>query len=135
MLVLKASPSARRMCPVLDSLLFVERTPVTHIKKIAFINSERASTMNIYVGNLPYNVSDEDLNTLFAEYGEIETAKVIKDRYSGQSKGFGFVEMPSNSEADQAIKGLNGHFFNGRTIKVNPANPGGKKSTSRKKRY
>ncbi len=91
--------------------------------------------MNIYVGNLPYTVSDEDLNTLFAEYGEIETAKVIKDRYSGQSKGFGFVEMPSNSEADQAIKGLNGHFINGRTIKVNPANPGGKKSTSRKKRY
>jgi len=84
--------------------------------------------MNIYIGNLPHSVKDDDLRTMFAEFGEVQDAKVVIDRFSKRSKGFGFVEMPSNSEADQAIKSLNGKFMDGRNIKVNPANPGGKKN-------
>jgi RNA recognition motif-containing protein len=84
--------------------------------------------MNIYVGNLAFNVTGDDLRDLFAAYGNVESAKVITDRFSGRSKGFGFVEMPSNSEADQAIKALNKIGVKGRNIKVNPADPGGKRS-------
>jgi len=83
--------------------------------------------MNIYVGNLSYNVKEDQLRELFEEFGEVETAKIIMDKFSGRSKGFGFVEMPSNSEADQAIKALNGKQIDERNIKVNPANPGGKR--------
>ncbi len=90
--------------------------------------------MNIYVGNLAFTVTEEELKTLFSEFGEIESVKVITDRYTGQNKGFGFVEMPSNSEADKAIKALNGKFINGRNIKVNPADSGGKRQKT-KKRY
>ncbi len=93
--------------------------------------------MNIYIGNLAYSVTQEDLQTLFAEFGEVQEAKVIKDHRSNQSKGFGFVEMPSNSEADQAIKALNGKFIGGRNIKVNPADSGRKKKkrSSFRRRY
>jgi RNA recognition motif-containing protein len=84
--------------------------------------------MNIYVGNLPYSVSEDDLKTMFSEFGTTESVKIIQDQYSGRSKGFGFVEMPDNSEADQAVKALNGKFVDGRNIKVNPADPGGKRS-------
>ena len=83
--------------------------------------------MNIYVGNLSYNVKEDQLRELFEEFGEVETAKIIMDKFSGRSKGFGFVEMPSNSEADQAIKALNGKQIDDRNIKVNQANPGGKR--------
>ena len=79
--------------------------------------------MNIYVGNLAYEVSDEDLNKAFAAFGEVVSAKVIKDGYSGRSKGFGFVEMSNNAEAEAAINGLNGSEIKGRAIKVNEANP------------
>ncbi len=79
--------------------------------------------MNIYVGNLPYNVTENDLREAFAAYGEVSSASVISDKFSGQSKGFGFVEMPSNSEADAAIKGLNESSLGGRQIKVNQAKP------------
>jgi RNA recognition motif-containing protein len=93
--------------------------------------------MNIYVGNLSFSVTDESLTTMFSEFGKVESAKVIMDRYSGKSKGFGFVEMPDNSEADQAIKALNGKQIDGRNIKVNQANPGGKrtKKTFNRRRY
>ena len=93
--------------------------------------------MNIYVGNLSYAVTEDDLRSIFTEFGEVNSVNIIKDRFSGQSKGFGFVEMPSNSEADQAIKALNGKFIEGRNIKVNQANPGGKKSrrSSGQRRY
>ncbi|MFO8113729.1 MAG: RNA-binding protein [Desulfosalsimonadaceae bacterium] len=84
--------------------------------------------MNIYIGNLSFTTTGEDLRTMFAEFGEVAEAKVIMDRHANRSKGFGFVEMPSNSEADQAIKALNGKAIDGRNIKVNPADPGGKKS-------
>jgi RNA recognition motif-containing protein len=93
--------------------------------------------MNIYVGNLSYQVKEDSLRSMFEEFGEIESAQVIIDKFTGRSKGFGFVEMPSNSEADQAIKALNGKFVEGRNIKVNQANPGGKKSgrASGRRRY
>jgi RNA recognition motif-containing protein len=89
--------------------------------------------MNIYVGNLAFDVTDEELKTMFADFGEVESAKIIKDRFSGRSKGFGFVEMPNNSEADQAIKALNRYFIKGQNIKVNPADPGGKRSSKKRK--
>ncbi|MBK1700611.1 RNA recognition motif domain-containing protein [Thiococcus pfennigii] len=79
--------------------------------------------MNIYVGNLPYSVTDSDLREAFSRFGEVSQVNVITDRFSGESKGFGFVEMSSNSQADAAIKGLNGTDLNGRNITVNQAKP------------
>ena len=87
--------------------------------------------MNIYIGNLSFNTTEDTLKTLFAEFGDIESIKVIKDRFSGRPKGFGFIEMPSNSEADQAIKALNGNRIDGNNIKVNPADSGGKRKKKR----
>ena len=79
--------------------------------------------MNIYVGNLAYDVTDADLKTAFEAYGEVATANVIKDQYSDRSKGFGFVEMPDQAQAQAAIGGLNGKDLNGRTLNVNEARP------------
>ena len=79
--------------------------------------------MNIYVGNLAFNVTGEDLKTAFEAYGRVESANIISDKFSGQSKGFGFVDMPDNSEADKAMKALNGIALKGRNIKVNQAKP------------
>ena len=79
--------------------------------------------MNIYVGNLPFSVTEEDLKRAFEAYGQVATANVIKDQYSNQSKGFGFVEMEDQAEAQAAISGLNGKDLNGRTITVNEARP------------
>ncbi len=87
--------------------------------------------MNIYVGNLPYNLTDDDLKAAFSEFGEVSSANIIMDKMSGQSKGFGFVEMPDDSEADQAIKALNESALNGRNIKVNQARPRGERSPRR----
>lgn len=79
--------------------------------------------MNIYVGNLSYDIDDRELERLFEEHGSVSSAKVIMDRYSGQSKGFGFVEMPDNSEALNAISALNEQEVAGRTLRVNEARP------------
>jgi RNA recognition motif-containing protein len=79
--------------------------------------------MNIYVGNLAYSVTEDDLRAAFGAYGEVASASVIKDKVTGQSKGFAFVEMPNNSEADAAIKGLNEKPLKGRPVKVNQAKP------------
>ncbi|MGF1614702.1 MAG: RNA recognition motif domain-containing protein [Gammaproteobacteria bacterium] len=79
--------------------------------------------MNIYVGNLPYTVTEDELTNMFAEYGEVSSANIITDKYSGESKGFGFVEMPRQSDAEEAIKALNGSSVKGRSIKVNQARP------------
>jgi RNA recognition motif-containing protein len=87
--------------------------------------------MNIYVGNLDYSVSEDDLKNAFSEFGEVSRVSMIKDQFSGQSKGFGFVEMPNNSEADQAIKALNGKQLKGREIKVNQAKPKGDRPKGR----
>jgi RNA recognition motif-containing protein len=81
--------------------------------------------MNIYVGNLPYSVTETELREAFSRFGTVSQANVISDRFSGESKGFGFVEMDDNAEADAAIKGLNGTNLRGRTIKVNQAKPRG----------
>jgi len=78
---------------------------------------------NIYVGNLAYSVSDDELREAFAAYGEVARAKVIMDRDTGRSKGFGFVEMPNDSEAQAAIDGLNRQPINGRNVRVNEARP------------
>ncbi len=87
--------------------------------------------MNIYVGNLPYSLTEDDLKAAFSEFGEVSSASIVMDKMSGQSKGFGFVEMPDNSEADQAIKALNESALNGRNIKVNQARPRGERSPRR----
>ncbi|MBW1709527.1 MAG: RNA-binding protein [Deltaproteobacteria bacterium] len=79
--------------------------------------------MNIYVGNLSYEVTDEDLRLAFESFGPVESATIIKDRYNGQSKGFGFVEMSSKAEAQSAIDGLNNTDLKGRTLNVNEARP------------
>ena len=93
--------------------------------------------MNIYVGNLSTDLDEDESKIMFAEYGEVESVKIIKDRFSDRSKGYGFIEMPSNSEADQAIKALNGFWLNGKNIKVNPADSGGKRRSrkTRRRRY
>jgi len=90
--------------------------------------------MNLYVGNLPYGVTEDDLRNAFSEFGVVDSVNVISDKFSGQSKGFGFVEMPDNSEADTAIKALNGSEMQGRNIKVNQAKPRGE-SSNRRPRY
>ena len=79
--------------------------------------------MNIYVGNLALNVTEEDLQKAFVAFGNVESVKIIKDRYSGESRGFGFVEMPSGAEAQSAIQDLNGKELKGLMLKVNEARP------------
>lgn len=93
--------------------------------------------MNIYVGNLTKQMTEENLRQMFEAFGEVESVKIIKDRFRGSSKGFGFVEMPSNSEADKAIKSLNGNLVDKKIIKVNHADSGAKKKKKpfRKRRY
>jgi len=77
--------------------------------------------MNSYVGNLSYNVTEDDFKDIFSEFGEVDNINIIKDKFSGQSKGVGFVEMPNNSEADKAIKTLKGTELKERNLKVNQA--------------
>lgn len=79
--------------------------------------------MNIYVGNLAKDVTDQDLQSAFSAYGQVKSCKVIRDHDSGESKGFGFVEMPQNSEAQTAIQELNTRNIKGRRINVNEARP------------
>jgi cold-inducible RNA-binding protein len=79
--------------------------------------------VNIYVGNLSFNTDDEGLREAFEAYGEVSSATVIKDKFSGRSRGFGFVEMPVTAEGQAAIEGLNGSDLDGRTLKVNESRP------------
>jgi RNA recognition motif-containing protein len=79
--------------------------------------------MNIYVSNLSFNVTDEDLQDYFAEYGEVSSAKVIMDKFTGKSRGFAFVEMPDDAAAQKAIQELDGASVDGRTIGVSVAKP------------
>lgn len=79
--------------------------------------------MNIYVGNLDFKVTEQDLTEVFGEFGQVESARVITDKYSGRSKGFGFVIMEDDSEASQAIEALNGKDFKDRPLTVNEARP------------
>lgn len=77
----------------------------------------------LYVGNLPFTISDEELGQAFTRFGQVTSAKVILDRDTGRSKGFGFVEMGSDDEAQQAVEGMNGQSLGGRTLTVNEARP------------
>ncbi len=79
--------------------------------------------MNIYVGNLSFEASEDDVRGLFSPFGQVSTVSLIKDKFTGQSRGFGFVEMPNMAEAQKAIQGLNGKDFKGRALTVNAARP------------
>lgn len=127
-------------CPDTEKIHSVYLRPAMHPKyfpEVCNIEKRKDFFMNIYVGNLSYKLTEDRLKVMFEEFGKVDSVKVLMDRFTGKSKGFGFVEMPSNSEADQAIKALNGKFVDDRNIKVNPADPGGKRSkrSVRKKRY
>ena len=87
--------------------------------------------MNIYIGNLDYGVTESDLRETFGEFGEVSSSSVITDKFTGRPKGFGFVEMPNNAEASEAISALNDTDMNGRTIKVNEAKPREQRPMSR----
>jgi RNA recognition motif-containing protein len=79
--------------------------------------------MNLYVGNLPYRITEDQLREAFEEFGSVSSCSIITDRATGQSKGFGFLEMPEKSEADEAIHQMNGRDLMGRKINVNEARP------------
>jgi RNA recognition motif-containing protein len=79
--------------------------------------------MNIYVGNLSHDATDADLQQAFEAFGQVSSATVIKDRFSGESRGFGFVEMPNKDEAQAALSGLNGQDLKGRSLKISEARP------------
>jgi RNA recognition motif-containing protein len=105
------------------------------------LNSPRKSfdhmeiPMNIYIGNLSYETTEEDLQNAFSEFGEVVSAKIIRDQYSGRSKGFGFVEMPDRIEANAAIANLNKKELKGRQINVNVAKPRSNKTGGRGKQF
>jgi RNA recognition motif-containing protein len=82
-----------------------------------------SSAMNIYVGNLPYSATDTDLRDAFSAFGTVESARVITDKFTGQAKGFGFVEMPNDEEARAAISGMDGKELGGRALRVNESQP------------
>ena len=79
--------------------------------------------MNIYIGNMSFDVTEADLRQAFEGFGQVESVRIIQDRYTGRSKGFGFVDMPTEAEAQSAIEGLNGTDLKGRSINVNEARP------------
>lgn len=79
--------------------------------------------MNIYVGNLDYNLQESELEEVFAEFGQVDSVKIIKDKFTDRSKGFGFVEMTNDDEAQAAIDQLDGKVVNGRNLRVNTARP------------
>ncbi|WP_163835914.1 RNA recognition motif domain-containing protein [Spartinivicinus ruber] len=91
--------------------------------------------MNIYVGNLAYSVTEIDLRKMFEAFGEVSSATLIKDKMSGKSKGFGFIEMPNNAEAEAAINELNDKSISGRKVKVNQAKPRTENRQQRRPRY
>ncbi len=89
--------------------------------------------MNIYVGNISYQMSESDLEAAFAEYGAVDSARIITDRATGRSKGFGFVEMPNKAEGETAVQEMNGKDVDGRALKVNEARP--REDKPRRPRY
>lgn len=90
--------------------------------------------MNIYIGNLAYGVTDGQLEALFQEFGTVTSVNLIKDKFSGESKGFGFIEMERQAEAEEAIKKLNGRLLDGRNLTVNIARPRNDRSHSKPRR-
>ncbi len=79
--------------------------------------------MNIYIGNLSFETTEDQIRDAFADFGEVSSVNVIKDKFTGESRGFAFVEMSEKDTADDAIKGMNGQELNGRTLKVSEAKP------------
>jgi RNA recognition motif-containing protein len=116
-----AKNSKRLLCGFFYAFIFtrVEEIFLTNKGKI----SKREEIMKIYVGNLSYEATDATVREAFESFGEVTSAKVIKDKYSGQSRGFGFVEMPGQSQAQTAIKSLNGKEILGKSISVSEARP------------
>jgi len=95
---------------------------ITFTKTCKYSNL-KGGQMNIYVGNISSQLTEEELKEAFSSYGEVSSAKLIKDRYTGELRGFGFVEMSEKSEAEAAIAGLNGKELKGKTLNVNEARP------------
>ncbi len=91
--------------------------------------------MNIYVGNLPFETTEDELRQAFEAYGEVTSAVVIRDRFTGRSRGFGFVEMPVEEEARNAIQALDGTEFGGRTLRVSQARPRSERRGRSRDRY
>lgn len=94
----------------------------------------QAKNKKLYVGSLPYSVTEEELQNLFSSYGEVTSVKIISDKFTGLSKGFGFVEMASEDEAEKAIEGMNGQKVGGRTLVVNAARPEQRNDSPRRER-
>jgi RNA recognition motif-containing protein len=95
---------------------------ITFTKKCKYSNL-KGGQMNIYVGNMSSELTEQELNEAFSAYGQISSVKIIMDRYTGEPRGFGFVEMPEKNEAEAAIAALNGKELKGRTLTVNEARP------------
>jgi RNA recognition motif-containing protein len=93
------------------------------ILDIKFLKRKEVNRMNIYVGNLLFDVTEAELKELFSPYGEVTEVRLIMDKFSGKTKGFGFIEMPSKEEAEKAIAELNGKDMRGRAMTVNEAKP------------
>ena len=91
--------------------------------------------MKIFIGNLPFNASTNDLEQAFNQFGRVVEVDLVTDRHSGQSKGFAFIQMSNNSEADKAIKGLNGSVFMERVVKVNQVQPKKPEKSRKRRRY
>jgi len=90
---------------------------------VCLLSQVQEFLMNIYVGNLAFSLTEDELRDAFSAHGEVSSAKIISDRDTGRSKGFGFVEMPNDGEANAAIEDLNGKDLNGRPVRVNEARP------------
>ncbi|MEE9528692.1 MAG: DUF5679 domain-containing protein [Dehalococcoidia bacterium] len=109
-------PATQGVCPVCGTKMF-------RIGRNAAQLNERGTNMKIYVGNLSYEVTEEELRQEFTAFGEVTSVSIIRDKYSGRPKGFGFVEMASVSEGQAAIAGLNGKTLKDRTLNVDAARP------------
>ena len=109
-------PATQGVCPVCGTKMF-------RIGRSAAQLNERGTNMKIYVGNLSYEVTEEELRQEFTAFGEVTSVSIIRDKYSGRPKGFGFVEMASESEGQAAIAGLNGKTLKDRTLNVDAARP------------
>jgi RNA recognition motif-containing protein len=105
----------------LIAALALDLTPL--VEPLAVCNGVRALVMNIYVGNLSYGMSESELRDAFGAFGEVSSVKILMDRETGRSRGFGFVEMPNQSEAETAIAQLNGKDLGGRALRINEARP------------
>jgi len=90
----------------------------------------QTANKKLYVGSLPYSITEDELRELFSAFGAIESVRIISDKFTGQSKGFGFVEMVSSEDAQKAIEGMNGKVVGGRTLIVNDARPEQKRERS-----